>query len=218
MDCIKYLTMAGVPHALHAEAMASLSKSSELFKLVRPYKWKAPFVIAKAVQSLPWEAENLPEKLWRYDNEVSLNGDYHEWVVDPVTGIGARIPAPLQETAAQKARCYYAKGHAARSRWARWIFIGIRNRGSLYAFKLGPEASNPIEFFGDLSTGKDHEGVVVWRMGPHWQIYATSKFGPFCIRRNMGVKISNVYKHGAKRAMVVKIPFSILGWKKPKKV
>jgi len=156
------------------------------------------------------ELEKLPEQYLTYDNEVSINGDLRPWVLNE-EGIGIPLPCPLDDSGIQY--CYYAKGHHPRSKWARWKWLGIRNRASMAAFLLGPVKSSDIEIFGDIATDKGHEGVVVFRMGIHWQIYSCKKFGPFVIRRNVGVKIKNVLQSVAKRAMVVNIPWSLLRWK-----
>ena len=213
MDYVKYLKKAGVPEKHHEAAIKSLKNSKELSKKSAPYKWKAPFVIAKVVQDLPWEAEALPEKYWHYDNEVSINGDKRPWVLND-KGVGVPMPCPLDDSGIQY--CYYAEGHHPRSKWARWVWLGLRNRASKYPYMLGPERStNPDDFeiFGDIKTDKNHEGVVVFRMGEHWQIYSCEKLWKFVIRRNVGVKIKNVVQFQAERAMVVNIPFSMVAWK-----
>lgn len=217
MDHLKYLRAAGVPADLHAQALASLSASRTLFAKVSPYKWKAPFMLARIVRKLPWEAEKMPTRWAHYDNEISLNGDHNPWQYDPAVKDFVRAPAPLNDTPEIRAQCYYAKGHHPRSRWARYIWLGWRNRASLYAFELGPPAARDIEAWGDPGANNGYSGITVWRMGMHWQIYVIKKWGPLCIRRNVGVKVSNVSKHGAERAMVVNIPFSLQRWKSKKK-
>lgn len=215
MDYLKYLKAAQVPEELHLQALDSLEASRKLSRKLLPYKLAAPFVVAWLVQRLPWEAEALPQKWWKFDNEISINGDHHRGED------GQRAPAPLEDTPEIRAACYYAKGHNPRSKWARWVWLGTRNRASEYAESLGPVVDKPgIRYFGDVKTNNGHEGVVVWEVGGVWQIYSIRRVAiwgrDLCIRRNVGFKISNVFKHDAPRAMAVWIPFSAQGWDEPK--
>lgn len=212
MDYLKYLKQANVPEELHAPAIQYFIESKKLASQITPYKFKAPFMMAYIVQKLPWEAESLPEKWWKYDNEVSINGDLAPWAIDPALGIGVRQPCPLDDTGIQY--CYYLKGHHPRSKLARWIWMGVRNMCSKYAFTLGPEVKetdyDKLQMWGDKETSKTHPGVVVYELNGHWQMYITEKFGPFVIRRNVGVKLSNAVFAKHARASVVHISWSML--------
>ncbi len=216
---ISYLEVAGVPAHLHTAALASIAASEELSKDILKYKLLAPIVMAWVVPRLPYSAEKLPDDYWQYDNDISINGDGWAVIRDGkwVRVIGDELPG---ETAIPYSSpdytgtAYYAPGSHPRSKWARYVWLGWRNRASMFALMKGPTIDvDSVVVYGDPLTGKDHEGVCVHQCGDHWQLYVCKKFGPFVIRRHLGYKIFNCVTYGAKRAMVVNIPWSLLRWK-----
>ena len=212
MNYEKYLIAAGVDDPeLRAEAIASLEKARVLSKTVAPYKWSAPLVMAWVVPRLPWEAENLPARYSKWDNDISLNGDPWGWA-QREDGSWYR-PAPLEDTPEAREKCYWAKGHHPRSRWARYVWLGWRNKASKLAHDLGSPASAPIAFWGDEKVSSSRAGVCVYRMGDCWQIMVVEKKGPFIIRRNVGWKINNVLHNQHTTANVTWITWSLLRWK-----
>lgn len=211
MNYAKYLIEAGVPSELHAEAIASLEKARVLSKTVAPYKWTAPLVMALVVPWLKWSAEKLPALFSKWDNDISLNGDPWPWA-QREDGSWYR-PAPLEDTPEAREKCYWAKGHHPRSRWARYVWLGWRNKASKLAHDLGEPASGPIAFWGDEKVGRAHPGVCVYRMGDHWQIMAVERHGPVIVRRNVGWKINNVLHNQHTTANVTWITWSLLRWK-----
>ena len=207
MDHVKYLRRAGVPANLHEDALHSFAQSRKLSLKVLFTKLTAPIVMAFLVFFLKWEDEKLPTFFWRYDNEVSMNGD--------------RGPVPLEDTPEARALCYYANGSHPRSRWARYVWLGWRNRGSAHAFSLGPVADmSKIRQWGDPQTNNGHEGVRVFEMNGYWQVFAIKHISfpgrDLCLRQNVGFKVGNSFLYGAARSMVVNIPFSLQGWDGPK--
>lgn len=211
MNCEKYLVAAGVPPELHAEAIASLEKARVLSKSLAPYKWSAPLVMALVVPWLKWSAEKLPALFSKWDNDISMNGDPWPWARRE-DGSWYR-PAPLEDTPEARAKCYWAKGHHPRSRWARYVWLGWRNRASKLAHDLGAPASAPIAFWGDEKVSRSRAGVCVYRMGDCWQIMAVERKGPFIVRRNVGWKINNVRDNQHTTANVTWITWSLLRWK-----
>ncbi len=206
MNYVKYLRQAGVPSNLYEPALESIALSKKLSLKVLWTKLTAPVVMAFLVFFLKWEDEKLPARWWRYDNEVSMNGD--------------RGPAPLEDTPEARALCYYAKGSHPRSKWARYVWLGWRNRGSAHAFSLGPVAQvSKIREWGDPLTNNGHEGVRVLEMNGYYQIFVIKKVSfpgrDLCVRRNVGFKVGNSLMYGAARSMVVRIPFSLQGWDEP---
>lgn len=211
MNYEKYLAAAGVPQELHEEAMASLGKARVLSKSLAPYKWSAPLVMALVVPWLKWSAEKLPALFSKWDNDISINGDPWPWA-QRADGSWYRH-APLEDTPEARAQCYWAEGHHPRSRWARYVWLGWRNKASKLAHDLGAPASAPIALWGDEKVGRAHPGVCVYRMGDCWQIMAVEKKGPFIVRRNVGWKINNVRDNQHTGANVTWITWSLLRWK-----
>lgn len=216
MNYLKYLRLANVPEELIPQAVKSLEESKELCRLTKLAKIQAMFVWMKLAVTLPWSANNVPTGYEKYDNDVSINGDgwgkYIEgvgWKTFRGTGEPNCIPYYSPEYGGD---AYYCKGFHPRSPFARYVWNGLRNRASRYAFDLGVPAQENIEQFGDGSTSKKHPGVVVYKMGDHWQIYVCERsiITGFVIRRNVGFKIANVKNYSAKRASVTGVNWSML--------
>lgn len=125
----------------------------------------------------------------------------------------ARGTAPLDDTPEARAACYWAEGHHPRSRWARYIWLGWRNRASKLAHDLGAPSGAPIALWGDEKVGRSHAGVCVYRMGDCWQIMVVDRWGPFVVRRNVGWKINNVRDNQHTVANITWLPWSLLRWK-----
>ena len=211
MNLVKYLDQAGVPDDLHGEALASLARAKKASQSMFWFKWTAMFVMAYVVQKLKWADERLPAKWRNYDNDVSMNGDPWPWK-ELEDGTWIRF-APLEDTPEVREQCYWAKGSHPRSKWARYVWLGWRNRASITAFDLGIKAGAPITAFGNEKVSKSVEGVLALRMGNDWQIMSVKKFGPFAIRRNVGYKINNVLHNQHTVANVTWIGFSFPLWK-----
>lgn len=56
-----------------------LQRAEEIASRVATYKWSAPLVMAWVVPRLAWEAENLPARYAKWDNDISINGDPWGW-------------------------------------------------------------------------------------------------------------------------------------------
>jgi hypothetical protein len=162
-----------------------------------PASFSAPLVVPIALIFTKWEDNELPALFRWWDNDVSINGDRPEyWPLDYV------------------GTTYYANAHP-RSRWARWLWLGTRNRASWLAQWLGyewkPGDQETRQTWGDPLTGRDHEGWTINYAAGIWQLYRVQRFGPICVRTNFGYKIWNGYDQRAK-AMVINITFTLIGW------
>lgn len=157
----------------------------------------SPILMFFVLWFIPREAEHLPKIFEWWDNDVSINGDQAEG----------------EET-------YYAPGHDRRGFWARYVWLGWRNRASRLSQILGhtwqPGEYDDCESWGDPATGRNHEGWVLNRRGPRWQIYLVKRVTDgLCFRHNYGFKVWSGY--GDQRAItnVVNISASVVRWRGP---
>lgn len=217
VDYVKLMSEVYAPDDIKNEAILCFEKTEKIYKdQIRPYAYKAPFAVARIVQSLPWDAESLresrfPEWWGKYDNNISVNGDLAAWTIKPETGTEYKLPCPLEDNEEARSYCYYAKGHHPRSKWARWIWMGIRNRASRLSNDFGIIPGD-IVYWGDADIGRHKEGVCLFKMGDGYQFLEFKKFGPFVRRRTFGYKIQNTLKF-KERASLVHITFDITKWK-----
>lgn len=153
----------------------------------------APFVVLVALLQTKPEDEHLPGWAHWWDNDVSINGDQ-------VAG----------------AETYYAPGHDRRSFWARFVWLGFRNRASRLSQMLGHRWGDDyydVTSWGDSATGRDHEGWTVNRRGYVYQVYVVKRLGRLCLRMNFGYKVWAGAGDLRKVANVVNIAFSLVSWK-----
>lgn len=120
--------------------------------ITMPFDLSAPFVVPIALIFTKWEAERLPKLFKLWDNEVNLNGDNGPKTLD-------------KKNQADIDSCYWAKGHHPRSFYARYQWIGLRNRATWAAWKLGyvPKPGDQRQTWeqGDVDNGKGWRLQVV---------------------------------------------------------
>lgn len=202
----KKLVKAGVPQERHNEAIASLKKGYDQYQLKKPMFWKAPIVmfwLLYLTKKVKWEDDALPAKFWKYDNNISMNGDQWGMILEDGTHVSTydrelvnsgKVTAIEYKDPNFKANdCYYCRGHHPRSRRARYAWMGLRNKGSLYAMMLG-ELVDPLvdhESFGEEPSGKKETLQVLTNNGV-WQIRENKRlFGLIGWSRNLGYKVNN---------------------------
>jgi hypothetical protein len=120
--------------------------------ITMPFDLTAPLVVPIALLFTKWEAERLPKLFRMWDNEINLNGD----IGNPTDPKG-RIPLDKKNTWAIS-NCYWAKGHHPRSFYARFVWIGLRNRASYPAWKLGYR-NKPEDRRQDWQQGEPDRGA-----------------------------------------------------------
>ena len=103
-----------------------------------------------------------------------------------------------------------------RNNFCRWLFIGLRNRASMFGYLAGPEATSDTQSYGNATNEMHNPGEGFFRMGNHWQYRSHKKLFKFAgytwyLRKNLGYKINNVVANEADRAMVTFTTFSIKG-------
>lgn len=208
MDYEKYLTKLGVPQERHAEAIASFKQARKDAAKLVPYKFLYAFLVVPFItRKLKWEDEVLPAKWWKYDNEISINGDNSDWQLQE-DGTAIRLPCPLEDTPEVRKRNYWKKGLHPRDNRSRRAWL-LRNRCSRYAEQLGKPVNGVYETWGDKNLYVMHSNGI-------WQFREIRKVGPFALKRNIGYKINNAQWNDPIRprnnASVVYIPFSLTSW------
>ena len=207
-----------VPHLIlwSLDLKASLKRKASLVFLDASWRgvidmavgFTAPIIVPIALLFTKWEAERLPSAFRAFDNDLNLNGDPHGYdgkVLMPVT---LEKEGPLAEEA--KAGCYWSEGNHPRSFWARYVWIGWRNRASRLGMMLGKDFSNaPMKVYGNPKTENGHEGWKLVERGSNVRLYIIKKWGSFAYRFNWGFKVEQ--NRGGK-IMPVNITVSFKGW------
>ena len=188
---------------------------------VRFYDLSAPIVMAVVLPFVKREADRLPSLFSAWDNNVSLNGDGCGWQ-NPETGewfdlrtglIPHGAPLVSHSDPAYGGDCYYAPGHHPRSFWARYVWVGLRNRASMLSVKLGRDVtSRPVVVSGDPTIHRHGPyGHFVLRHGDTFHYKSIRAFGPFALTRSYGYKLEIPFKsaEGTGRAAAVAIGRSL---------
>jgi hypothetical protein len=172
--------------------------ATELFKL--PVGLLAPVVVPIALLFTKFEDNNLPALFKWWENDISINGDEidregnNAWALD------------------YNKNAYYAKA-VPRSFWARYVWLGWRNRASRLGESLGYQYKG-TEFadrvtLGNKLVSRDIPGWKFVYSGPICQLMIVIPLGTsMCIRVNWGYKFFD-----KPRTMSVGITFSILSRK-----
>lgn len=200
MSIVKYLIRAGVPAELHESALASIEESRQRQKRIRKYELLAPFVVPFALCDVEWGSNRLPDNWLMYNTEplehIDINGDKKEWV--EINGVGVPMPVPLEDMPAVRALCYWARDWRKfflqpahpRSTWARWVWLGWRNRAQYAAWVNGKPYSGPP---AEWHLHNDQLKLDVYQMDDVWQVKYEKRFLYFfALRRNVGYSINNI--------------------------
>lgn len=166
-----------------------------------PVDLLAPLVVPIALLFTRWEDEHLPRLFAWWDNDASINGDRR--TDDPADGLGGWALKPVsldRDSAEAVAMCYYAPGRHPRSFYARWVWLGLRNRASALSQIMGTAADGePVVWSGP--------GWSITRVGNVWRYFELLPCGPVAIRLHYGYKVPRI--RGEQRAPVVAIGFSL---------
>lgn len=203
-------------------AVACFDRARRIDQRVRIYDATAPLVVAIALLFTRRSAERLPRMFARWDNDASLNGDGWGQLVDgkwvrAVEGQHPGVPWVSYSDAAYTGDAYYAPGHHPRSYWARYVWLGWRNRASKLSRDLGVVArKDDITLLsGDLAIGTRLAGHFLLRHGDTYHYKSVRRIGRFVLIRSLGFKLEIRYKMQAAEGPVaaVLIPVSLKGWK-----
>lgn len=192
--------------------------------VVLPFEVLAPIVMLFVLPFVKKEADRLPKLFWFWGNNVSINGDGWArkledgtWETVRVMGVENCIP---YTNPGYTGDAYYAKGHHPRSFWARYIWLGWRNRASKFAESMGVpfDDNDRQQWYGRGQTqGPNREsgdravrGWALYRSGSHYQFYSVYQaFGSICCRTNWGFKVWAT-PNGDSKASVVNITVTLI--------
>lgn len=172
------------------------------------YDLSAPIVMLLVLPFVRRSADKLPSLFRRWDNNVSLNGDGEAVFIDGKF-LTAGHGITWEDYNAALARgayrytyddplyhgdAYYAKGHHPRSFWARYVWVGLRNRASMLSVKLGRDVTaRPVVVSGDPTIHRHGPyGHFVLRHGDTFHYKSIRAFGPFALTRSYGYKLEIV--------------------------
>lgn len=204
MDHRKHLRSAGVPTALHPEALASLRLARERAKGLTRAKWKVRLLKAgKIAKLLEWGDNRLCEKhpeLAGWDiapmRNITAHGDHVEWMETPDGGRPNPDcwlnPDPTSEeyrraVALPRSQRYFG-GHHPRSKAARKAWYR-RNAGEYMAWERGA----PIAEDAVMRVWRG-PGVRVCCADGAWIVVAErALFGPWKLRTRTGFEVDNVF-------------------------
>ncbi len=194
------------------------------------YDLSAPIVMLLVLPFVRRSADKLPSLFRRWDNNVSLNGDGEAVFIDGEF-LTAGHGISWEDYNAALARgayrytyddplyhgdAYYAKGHRPRSFWARYVWVGLRNRASQLSADMGLDVpARPQLISGSLQAGRSRPGHFLLREGGVYHYKSFRKFGPFALIRSYGYKLEIVRNSptGTGRAAAVAIGRSLKGWR-----
>lgn len=204
------------------EAVACFERVRQIDRSVRLYDASAPLVMLIALLFTPRSAEKLPKIFSKWDNDVSINGDGWGQFVDGKwvradSGAYPDVPWVSYSDPAYTGDAYYAKGHHPRSYWARYIWLGWRNRASKISQEKGIVAKKAdIELVsGDIDVGTRKEGYFFLKHGNDYHYKSFKRIGKFVMIRSIGFKLEIRFKMSKEEGIVaaVMIPISFKRWK-----
>lgn len=188
------------------------------------YDLSAPIVMLLVLPFAKREADRLPKAFAKWGNNVSLNGD-GECVKRGDRWVNLRDIGWTPEPGEQVIRyddprydgdAYYAKGHHPRSFWARYVWLGLRNRASQLSVDMGEDVhERPTVLSGAVGIGASAEGHFLLHSGDLYHYKSVRKVGPFALIRSYGYKLEVVRNSptGTGRAAAVAIGRSLKRWK-----
>lgn len=194
------------------------------------YDLSAPIVMLLVLPFVRRSADKLPSLFRRWDNNVSLNGDGEAVFIDGKF-LTAGHGITWEDYNAALARgayrytyddplyhgdAYYAKGHHPRSFWARYVWVGLRNRASQLSADMGEDVhERPTVLSGAVGIGASTEGHFLLHSGDLYHYKSVRKVGSFALIRSYGYKLEIVRNSptGTGRAAAVAIGRSLKGWR-----
>ena len=187
-----------VPGHLKPAILDCMDQAEDADKATWPYDLTAPLVMLVALAFTKRDADRLPRLFRKWDNNVSLNGDGHGWRDAEGNwhhGRDGAVPPPgtimlSYSDPAYAGDAYYAEGHHPRSYWARYIWVGLRNRASQLSVDKGRDvAARPICISGSADISRTRPGHFLLKQGDTYHYKSFRNIGPFCLIRSYGYKL-----------------------------
>ena len=187
-----------VPGHLKPAIIDCMDQAEDADKATWPYDLTAPIVMLVALAFTKRDADRLPRLFRKWDNNVSLNGDGHGWRDAEGNwhhGRDGAVPPPgtimlSYSDPAYAGDAYYAEGHHPRSYWARYIWVGLRNRASQLSVDKGRDvAARPICISGSADISRTRPGHFLLKQGDTYHYKSFRNIGPFCLIRSYGYKL-----------------------------
>lgn len=151
------------------------ARSREL-PIIWLYDCWAPLLMLLVLPFVKRSANALPTWLSKWDNNISINGDSGgvqmpdgSWVGYNDVNDWLAVKGCLQvsyDDPRYDGDAYYARGHHPRSFWARYIWLGWRNRATRASFDAGIDSQAPIV------TAAEGEGWRIRRTGDLWEVFS----------------------------------------------
>lgn len=197
---LKQIKALGLAPADEQAAIQSLRAARRAELGTVAYDVTAPIVMLLVLPFVPRAANKLPAFWRKWDNNISINGDSGgvqlpdgRWVEDYEVADWAAVQGCLHVTYDDPrygGHAYYAKGHHPRSFWARYVWLGWRNRAVQASMDRALRIDEPEHLVaGDAATSQRHPGVCLKRAGGAWLFLGIEPLGPFVIRRHYGWKV-----------------------------
>lgn len=196
--------LTDVPVHLKADILDCLDAAAAADRQTWPYDLSAPIVMLLVLPFVKREADRLPKAFAKWDNNVSLNGDGEALIRDG-QWLTAGHDLGWEELAAAKQAgervyrysdvdyagdAYYCEGHHPRSWYARYIWLGWRNRASQLSVDLGADVTaRPVCISGDTSISRAKPGHFLLQSGELYHYKAFKHLGPLALIRSYGVKL-----------------------------
>ena len=193
--------LADVPQHLKADILDCLEAAASADRQTWPYDLSAPIVMLLVLPFVKREADRLPKAFSKWDNNVSLNGDGEGWCDDDGTWYDTRVrPAPegvpvlSHSDPLYGGRCYYARGHHPRSFWARYVWVGLRNRASQLSKDLGePVTERPVCISGNPDIHRNGPyGHFLLKSGNCYHYKSINRWHGLALIRSYGYKLEIV--------------------------
>lgn len=199
LDEIEALT--DVPAHIKADLLDCIDAAQDADRKTWVYDLSAPLVMLLVLPFVRREADRLPKAFAKWDNNVSLNGDGEGWCDDDGTWYDTRVrPAPegvpvmSHSDPRYGGDCYYARGHHPRSFWARYVWVGLRNRASQLSKDLGELVTErPVCISGNPDIHRNGPyGHFLLKSGGCYHYKSIQPLGHFALIRSYGYKLEIV--------------------------